>query len=191
MNFIQKSPENMELNFENQLKIEKEFEKIELVASKLAEKYGEYSDLRGFVEYLKGMEKMFAQAKAESWGASQVKEELVRNEIRFFSQDSGIDESVFKTIRDDFGMVYFTVQQVHEATERLAEKYAACYECLEFIEYMKKLSLLFLEAQKEHWGTELIKDNLYRSKIAKLSADGNPELEILENIKLEFEAGIR
>ncbi|HAV11585.1 MAG TPA: hypothetical protein DCX32_03515 [Candidatus Moranbacteria bacterium] len=190
MNTIQKSPENMELHFENQLRIEKEFEKIELVADKLTEKYKEYKELQGFVAYLKGMEKLFAQARIESWTNTQAKEELVKNEIHFFSLDSGIDEDVFKTIRDDFGMVYITVKQVHEAADKLMEKYAACADCLEFIGYMKKISLLFLEAQKEHWDMKIIKENMCKSRIAKLSADGHPELQILEQIRMEFDDAI-
>lgn len=187
MDTFQRSPENMELHFENQIKIEKEFEKIELVAEKLMEKYGEYADLQSFVDYLKGMEKLFAQAKIENWTETRAKEELVKTEIHFFASDSGIDVDVFKTIQDDFGMVYFTVKQVHEAADKLREKYAACQECQGFVEYMKKITLLFIEAQKEHLGMKVIKENLYRSRMAKLSADGSPELETLETIRIEFE----
>lgn len=181
----------MESYFESQVEIEREFEKIELVAEKLSEKYSEYEELKSFVQYLKGMEKLFAQAKIEKWTETRTKDELVKTEIHFFSLDSGIDEDVFKTIKDDFGMVYFTVKQVHEAADRLVEKYAACQDCQEFIEYMKKITLLFIESHKEHTGMDAIKDNLYRSRIINLSADGHPEVEILETIKIEFEDAMR
>jgi len=181
------SPENMELQYENQVRVGKEFEKIELVAEKLTEKYKEYTELKGFVDYLKGMEKLFAQARIDNWTETKVKEELVENEIHFLAIDSGVDEDIFKRIRDDFGMVYFTVEQVYESAEKLAEKYAACAECLEFIAYMKKVSLLFVEAQREHRDIRTIKESLCKSRIVKLSEDGNPQVETLEGIRMEFE----
>ncbi|EKE16509.1 MAG: hypothetical protein ACD_11C00004G0007 [uncultured bacterium] len=188
MNDITNSPERMEEKFfEEQVKIEKEFEKIELVAEKITEKYKEYQSLQSFVLYLKGMEKVFAQAKLSNWKDTKTKEELIKTEMHFFSMDSGVDEDIFLTIRDDFGMVYTTVKQVYEATEKLLEKYAACAECKEFIEYMKKISLLFIEAKKENWDTQIIKENLYKYRMKKLSADGDPRLEVLEDVRMEFE----
>lgn len=191
MNDFIGTPERMEDKFfENQLKIEKEFEKIELVAEKITKKYNEYQSLQSFVSYLKGMEKLFAQAKIFNWNDTRTKEELIKAETHFFSLDSGVDEDIFLTIRDDFGLVYTTVKQVYEATEKLLEKYAACGECKEFIEYMKRISLLFIEAKKENWDTRIIKENLYKYRMKKLSADGDPRLEVLEEVRMEFEKEI-
>lgn len=187
MNNVPHPAENMELRYENQAKLEKEFEKIDLVAKKLTERYSEYEDLRGFVEYLKGMEKLFARAGVENWGENRVKEEIIMSEIRFFSADSGLDEDVFKTIRDDFGLVYFNVHQVYEAAESLIKKYDACEDCKKFIEYMKKITLIFVEAQKEHWGLKIIKGKMYSFRMQNLSSDGTPEPELLDKIRLEFE----
>jgi len=190
MNRMENFSENMEAQYENQLRVGKEFEKIDVVAKKIVEKYGEYKELKGFVGYLKGMEKIFAEAKINNWKDEKIKEDIVENEIHFLSAGSGLDEDIFKTIRDDFGMVYFTVQQIYDVAEKLLEKYSACEECKMFIEYMKKVSLLFLEAKKEGWSLSIIKDNLCRYRMQKFSADGVPELELLEQVKMEFESAI-
>ncbi len=184
-NFI--SPENLEAGMEMQVRVEREFAKIDLAAQKLSEKYKEYADLQSFVSYLQGLEKMFTQAKIEKMGSSRLKEELVRNEIHFFADDSGLDEKVFATIRDDFGLAMFTIEQIEETCEKLLAKYPDCADCHDFILYLKKISLLFLEAQRERWDVQVIKENLWQARMEKLSADGQPELKILEKIRQEFE----
>ena len=44
-----------------------------------------------------------------------------------------------------------------------------------------------MEAQREHRDIRTIKESLCKSRIVKLSEDGNPQVETLEGIRMEFE----
>ena len=79
---------------------EDELEKIDIVALKLKEKYGEYRDFDKFIDYLASMERIFISAKMEKWGAGEVKMAFVDAESYLMSLDSGIDEDIFAKIKE-------------------------------------------------------------------------------------------
>ena len=179
--------EDMEAQYERNIRLGKEFEKIDLAAGKVKEKYGDYEELKEFVDYLEAMERLFIRAELENWGDTRIKEELVVSEIRIFSKEFHLDEDVLKKIKDDFGQYCFTVRQIHEIAERLLEKYASCEDCKNFIEYLKETNLFFIEAEKNHWNRNVIKEKLCKLRMKNLTSDGSPDLKILEEIKVEFE----
>ena len=175
-----------EKNFEHEIQAEQELEKIDIVALKMAEKYGEYETLKSFVSYLASMEKVFARSRIYNSGPMTTKDEIIKTEMHLFSADTGLDEDMLKSIRDDFSSVYLTVSQVYTITEKLIQKFSDEERCCEFISSLRDISLAFIEAHEKHFTISEIQERIYRSRMRALSINGNPDIGLLEKIYTEF-----
>ncbi|MCX6765651.1 MAG: hypothetical protein NT136_01675 [Candidatus Moranbacteria bacterium] len=180
------SPENLSSQYEKEVRMQKEIEKIELISTKLKEKYSPYQELVEFVDYLRSAEEVFIEARVKSWSDDQTKEDLIKKEIYLMSLETGVDDKVFRAIYDDFHSLYASIGQVYSVTEKLLEKYKDCKECQEFIHYLGDISLIFLEAEKEGLALNEAKERLFKARMKVLSVDGQPELGVLEKIYEEF-----
>ena len=138
------------LHFEHEIQAEREFEKIDVVALKMTEKYGEYEALKSFVTYLASMEKVFARSRIYNSSLVTTKDEIIKAEIHLLSTDSGLDEDMLKSIRDDFSSVYMTISQVYTIAEKLIKKFSGKHGCIEFISSLRDISIAFIEAHERH-----------------------------------------
>ncbi len=185
--------ENFPDRYDKAISLQRELEKIEIVSTKLKEKYKNFSELVVFIDYLRAAEEVFLEAKLKNWNDEQIKSELIKNEIYLMSLDTGVDEKVFRELHDDFQSLYVGVGQVYAVAEKLLEKYKDCSECQNFIHYLCDISLIFAEFRKEGLGLDETKDRLFKARMKVLSVDGQPELSLLEKIYKEFreELGIK
>jgi len=174
------------MHFEHEIQAERELEKIDIVAVKMAEKYGEYETLKSFVTYIASMEKVFARSRIYNSSPMTTKDEIIKTEMHLFSADTGLDEDMLISIRDDFGSVYLTVSQVYAITEKLIKKFSDKEGCEEFISSLRDISLAFIEAHEKHFTISEIQDRIYRSRMRAISASGDPDITLLENIYDEF-----
>jgi hypothetical protein len=173
-------------HFEHEVQAERELEKIDIVALKMAEKYGEYETLKSFVAYLASMEKVFARSRIYNSSYTTTKDEIIKTEIHLFSTDTGLDEDMLRSIKDDFGLVYLTVSEVYAIAEKLIKKFSNKDGCGEFISSLRDISIVFIEAHKKHFTISEIQDRIYRSRMKTLSADGDPDIILLEKVYAEF-----
>lgn len=172
---------------EREIKIKHEFEKINAVESKLSQEYGEYKILRSFVSYLSSIEKVFAQARIYNSSHLLVKEEIVKTEMHFFSEDNRIDEKILNSIKDDFGSVYMAVSQIYAVAEKLLQKFSDNPDCIEFIKSLRDIHIIFAEAHDKKIKINEIQEQIYRSHMKILTEDGDPEISVLEKIYRNFE----
>jgi len=171
---------------EHEIEAEHELKKIDIVAAKLTEKFGEYEALRSFVVYLASMEKVFARSRIYDSSPTTIKDEIIKTEMKLFSAGTALDEDILKSIRDDFGIVYATVTQIYAIAEKLLQKFADKKECEDFIESLRDISIAFIEAHEKHFTINEIQDRIYRSKMKVLSANGEPDMSVLEEVYAEF-----
>ncbi|NTW27225.1 MAG: hypothetical protein HGA36_02805 [Candidatus Moranbacteria bacterium] len=176
------------LHFEHEVEAQRELEKIDIAAAKMAEKYGEYESLKDFVIYLASMEKVFARSRIYDSSPTTTKDEIIKAEIYLFSRDAALDEEMLKSIRDDFGLVYLTISQVYEIAEKLLKKFVDKAGCDDFIASLRDISIAFIEAHEKHFSIGEIQDRIYRSRMKILSADGDPDIVLLEQVYAEFKA---
>ena len=174
------------MHFEHEVQAERELEKIDIAALKMAEKYGEYESLKSFVTYLASMEKVFARSRIYNSSPMTTKDEIIKTEIHLFSDDTGLDEDMLKSIRDDFSLVYMTVSQVYAIAEKLIQKFSDKKGCIEFISSLRDISIAFVEAHEKHFSINEIQERIYRSRMLILSADGDPDIALLEKVYDEF-----
>lgn len=183
------SLENFANPYEKEELLQKELEKIEVVSMKLKERYKGYKDLVEFVDYLRSSEEIFLMSKAKRWNAEQLKEELIKNELHLTSVNTGVDESVFQDIHNDFKSVALNVGKLYQVADELLKKYSDD-QYREFILYLRDISLIFVKFQEEKIDIDNARDRLFRVRMKVLSADGNPELGALEKIYEEFRQGL-
>lgn len=173
-------------HFEHEIQAESELEKIDIVASKMMERYGEYEALKSFVTYLASMEKVFARSRIYDSSPTTTKDEIIKAEMHIFSLDSSLDEDVLKSIRDDFSLAYMTISQVYAIAEKLLQKFSDKEKCKDFISSLRDISIAFVEAHEKHFTIDEIQDRVYHSRMKILSANGDPDIILLEKIYGEF-----
>lgn len=178
--------ENFEAGYARQLELYKEFERIEVAYAKIKDKYKAYDECQAFIDYIRSMEKVFAEARAENWNADKSKDEIIMSEITLLAQRSRLDENVFRSIYDDFKKANASVAKVYDAISDLKEKHKDCPDCLELISYIEYVFIIFSESRTGTEGLEAVKRGLIQAKINVLSADGHPEMKMLENIYHDF-----
>jgi len=174
--------------FEKEKIAEREFEKIEIVEKKMAKKYHEYENLSYFVTYLSSMEKVFVRARVYESSPAMMKEDLIRSEMHIFSVDAGLDEDILQSIKDDFSRAYVTITQIYGIAEKLLAKFPDEDKCQAFIAAMRDISVTFVEAHEKHFNISTIQDLILKSRMESLSADGHPEISMLETIYAEFKS---
>jgi hypothetical protein len=172
-------------------KIHNEVEKIEIVSMKLKEEYKDYQDLVDFIDYLRASEELFITSRIEQWTGEKLRTELIKNELRLASFNTGINEKVFSMLCEDFKTLAVSVSKLYDATDELLKKYADHPECKEFILYLRDISIVFVEVEKEGISFDEAKDRLFNIRMKVISVGGNPEMGILENIYREFKKTIR
>jgi len=178
----------------NKKKIEKrpedELEKIDIVALKLKEKYGEYNDFDKFIDYISSMERIFISAKMEKWGAGDVKKAFIEAESYLMSLDSGIDEDIFNNIKNDFQSAYKVLNGIKTIAAKLIKEHSSCMGCVEFIKYMR--DTLVLLSDVSNIDIDEAKDRVLRSRMILISNyDGEPDLAELEEVYKEFKSKIK
>lgn len=181
---------NFDAQYEKEASLAREMEKIDNVAAKLKEKYNSYKELVDFINYLQSTESVFMEAKIRNWSDDQTKDALIRSEIYLMSVNLGVDQSVFNSIYDDFKSLCVEIGAVYEIAEKLKEEYADCVECVSFIEYLRDVTVIFHKAREEKEDASRTKEEIFGTRMNALSADGQPELNVLEKIYTEFKAAL-
>lgn len=176
--------------FEYEMKTQRELDKIEIAETKLIEEYGEYKALESFIVYLSSMEKIFARSRIYNSSKTEIKEEIIKAEMHFFSIDSALDENMLRSIKDDFGLIYMTISQAYAIAEKLLQKFSDKKNCQDFIKNLRDISIAFIEAHDKNLSINEVQEKIYRSRIKLISADGDPELTLLEKIYAEFKSEI-
>jgi len=171
---------------EHEIEAEHELKKIDIVAAKLTEKFGEYEALKSFVVYLASMEKVFARCRIYDSSPTTIKDEIIKTEMQLFSADTALDEDILKSIKDDFSVVYDTITQIYAIAEKLLQRFSEKKECEKFIASLRDIAIVFVQAHEKHFSINEIQDQIYRSQMKILSEDGDPEIALLENIYNEF-----
>jgi hypothetical protein len=174
-------------NVEKEKLMQAELKRIDLAEETLIEKYKEYEELEGFVHYLSSMEKVFVQAKHDQWSSLMLKEQLIKSEVKIFGENSGLGEDVLQLIRRDFIDVCEDIKDAYQTAERLTKRYADSPDCVEFVTYLRDLNLEVLQKAKANCNINELKQQMYAEKIKQLTADGNPSVTMLEQIKNEFD----
>ncbi len=179
--------EQMEEKYlEQEKEAREELNRIDIASEKMFEKYGDNETIWSFVIYLTSMEKVFARAKIYDSSQLSIKDDLIKAEMKIFSEDIAIEEDVLDQIKDDFSSVYQTVSSIHKVSEKLFEKYADNAGCGKFIETLRETTLIFVEAHDNNFNIDEIRDRVYQSKMKILSASGNPDLALLKKVYSEF-----
>lgn len=176
--------------FEYEMQTQRELDKIEIAEAKLIEEYGEYKALESFIVYLSSMEKIFARSRIYNSSKTEIKEEIIKAEMHFFSIDSALDENMLRSIKDDFGLIYMTISQAYSIAEKLLQKFSDKKNCQDFIKNLRDISIAFIEAHDKNLSINEVQEKIYRSRIKLISADGDPELTLLEKIYAEFKSEI-
>lgn len=187
------------MNTRSENEIEKDFEKmmfesskkmemVEVVAQKLEKKYERYKELKNFIEYLKGIEKIFRDAESGGWEKERIKEELIGSYIYLLSVESNIDQNVFNSIYSDFKSTYTNISSIYEIASNLANNHPNPVE-KEFIEYLRDIYAIFNEAEEN--GEDLLKtkEKVIQTKMKSLSDKGLDQKkmeEIFEEFKKEL-----
>jgi len=167
------------------INLEEELENITRAAVKLKEKYGEYNDIKVFIDYLAGTERIFLSMKAGGWKTDKVKEVFIDKESYWMSLDLAIDENVFKMIKDDFQSAYQTIDLISSIAAKLIKEHANCPACVDFIRYMRDSLNLLSDALNLNIGKK--EDEIIRSKMS-LICKYNDKMNLgeLEGIYSEF-----
>ena len=168
---------------------EEEVEKIQVAASKLKEKYGEYEEMKTFIDYLAGVERIFVLAKMEDWGADGIKKSFIEAESYLMAMNSAINEDVFKMIKDDFQSAYQTLNMIRSAAAKLIAEHSQCKDCVEFIEYMRD-SLITL-SDITNLNIDEKKEAVLRAKMVFVCSDGEPDIKDLEKVYEEFKSMLK
>ncbi len=168
-----------------------ELEKIEITSIKLKEKYKDYEELVDFIDFLRASESIFMMSKAQSWNGEKLKEELIKNELHVASMNAGVNEEVFNSIYNDFKTLSGNIGKIYDTVEELLKKYADNQACREFILYLRDISVVFIEAEKEVMGIDEAKDRLFMMRMKSLSSEGKTEIKVFENIYVEFKKRLK
>lgn len=196
----------VEKQFELEKMLEEKSKKIDFVADGLKEKYKTYNELRGFVDYLRGMEKLFIRVneKEDQADSDKIKEIIIKNEISRFAMDFNGENEDSKELETLFGEIWYdfeslcdnlhydseSVEKIKEFSKELKERHTDHPECGEFIEYMQNVSLVFLARKGTDINVKEIRENLLSKKMEELSADGDPEINKLKEIRDDFEKAL-
>jgi hypothetical protein len=178
--------ENFDALYAHELEVQRELEKVEVAYVKTVERYGEYSILKSFVEYLKGMEKFFMENKLRNHSFEISKDEMIKNRIKMLASTCGVGEEVLNAIHRYFKKAGQNVDKIYEIARELTERYKNEPDCQDFILYVQDILVNFLNAEREHLSMDDLQDRLVRARMEVLSSKGDPDLLTLEKIYKEF-----
>ena len=174
--------------------------RIDIVYEQLKHKYADYEATQSFMEYLRSVEKVFAQAEKEKWSVEKTEDEMINGEIYIMSQMTGIDEGIFRKIYESFQQASHDVEKIQIIASELLEKYSniedcfECEDCKEFIAYVRESLFVFA---KTFTGDENfdeigeVKEQLIAVQMKTMAIDGKPPLEILQDIYSDFMTALK
>ncbi|MDO8240696.1 MAG: hypothetical protein Q7T51_01810 [Candidatus Moranbacteria bacterium] len=166
--------------------LQSKLEKVEVAYVKTVEKYGEYSDLRSFMEYVRTVEKLFIEDGFRKHSLDQSKHELIEIKIKLLAKNSSMSEDALNLMYDYFKKAGQSVDRIYAVTEELLGKNAGNPDRQDFILYVRDIFVNFLNAEKENIGVDELKNRLIEARMKVLASDGNPDLLSLEKIYSEF-----
>lgn len=170
---------------------EDELEKIDLATFKLKEKYKEYGDFDKFIDYISGIQRIYVMSEMEKWGADKMRQSFIEAESYLMSLDSGIDEDVFKKIKDDFLSAYKILDGIKSVAAKLIKEHSSCPGCVDFIEYMRD-SLILLSDTSGGVVIDKNKDRILRSRMLLISNySEETNLSKLEEVYNKFKSLIK
>lgn len=163
-------------------------ERIELVSTKLSQKYGKYEATATFVDYLRATDEIFARAQSENWTVEETEREMIQGEIVLMSDQSGIDEVIFHQIYDEFQKMNTSARRIQMVAKMLGEKYNSkgSVECVQFINYIKDYLLVFSEAISGDLTLDETRDKIIKMRMQVLAEKSETPVHILEKIYTEF-----
>jgi hypothetical protein len=182
--------EKIKITSDKEKMLQLDLEKVEITSIKLKEKYKDYQELVGFVDYIRASESIFLLSKAQNWNAEKLKEGLMKNELHIASMNAGVNEGVFTEIYNDFKTLSGNIGKIYDSAESLLKKYAKDEVCREFILYIRDISIVFVEVRNKEIDFDEAKDRLFNIKMKSLSIDGKHNLGMLEKIYDEFKKGL-
>lgn len=180
--------ENFDAVYQKNLELQRNLEKIEVAYVKTVEKYGEYSDLKSFAEYLRTVEKMFAENNFRKSGLEKSKKDLIEIKIKMLVKYSSLNEDALNAIYGYFQQAGQTVDKIYEIANELLEKNKEDHDCCDLIIYIRDICVNFLNAENEHISVDELKDRLIKARMEVLSSSGDPDLLTLEKIYKEFKS---
>ena len=167
-----------------QLKMHEKTEHIMAISEHLKDRYKNYEEAGYFIDFLRALENVLLSAQVNNWDMRRVEQELIESEIYLMATNFGIDEKVFHAIYDDFQSLFTDATKVEHVTQKLLAEYGDCEECRAFIRFLHDFAIVFLHPNGN--GFEEKKEHMVRARMGSLSADGVPDLHILETIYQEF-----
>lgn len=179
---------NFDAQYRKMLNVQERVERIEVVASKLKDRYRQYADTASFVEYLRATDEIFARAESEHWTIEKTEHEMIQGEMYLMSLQSGIDEDVFHNIYEEFRAMNTTARRIQVVAKRLIEKYAVEYDgaARKFITYIKDYLLIFSQALEGEISLDETKEQVIRARMRVLGEHRTPPEHVLERIYKEF-----
>ena len=179
--------ENLDEVFREQQSYEQQHRRIQEVAAQLKEKYKQYDETCAFIDFLCSLEGIFLDATQQHWGAAQLHRALVDGEVYLMSQNSGIDEKVFRAILEEFDERATSSKQVQNAAQKLMEKYHDCKPCCVFITYIRDMSIAFVQdTEYAAVSFHARKEELIRARMETIMQQQEVTRETLEEIYKEF-----
>lgn len=83
-------------------------------------------------------------------------------------------------------MLQRELEKVELAYAKTVEKYGEYGDCKSFVEYLRTVEKIFLEAKIKNWDAEKSKDELISAKIKMMAAESSIEEDILNSIYSDF-----
>ncbi len=173
---------------------------VDIAYEKIKHKYEGYDQTEAFIEYLRSVEKVFAQAETDKWSVEKTQDEMIRGEIYIISQTTGIDEEIFNKIYEEFQEVSGDVEKIHDVANKLIEKYSnikdcfECEDCRNFIVYVKEALFVFsktMDGDENFDELSEVKMQLIRIQMKQMAIDDRPPIEILQDIYDDFVGALK
>lgn len=163
-------------------------ERIELVASKLKDRYKKIPEAELFVEYLRATDQIFARAESERWSIERTEREMIEGEIYLMSLHTGFEEDVFTQVYDEFMSMNQGAQRVQVVAKKLQDKYRGKYDekVVDFISYMRDYLLIFTQSMETNLSLDATKEEIIHARMQVVSASGTPPIHLLETVYSEF-----
>lgn len=170
-------------SFEGSLERESNLEKkkriIKEVASELKKEFGDYNELKIFIDYLKCFQEIMVEFPGN---INKLKEKYIEIEIGLISNQSKIDPEIFINISDKF-KAGVTMGEVRNIVSDLLKEYTD-KDCQEFIMHLGRIYILFIE--EKEIGVGELKEKILEEKIKELSVDGEPPAGKFKEILAKF-----
>ena len=172
--------------------IRPKIETINSVAEKLKQKYSDYEVLLSFIDHLASTERIFVSVETGSVDFKTVKKNFLDAETELISNQLGINRNVFDGIIEQFRNANDNVAGITIVADTLKRQHSDDKKIVGFIEYIKNALIEFLDIVNTDNVSNLVNKKIIiiERKIDELSADGDPEKDLLINVYNEFKQGL-